>query len=46
MDCYKNGLINLYHTFDGTDRWHKTTLDALDNVLEYPEIYTIRIELN
>ena len=45
MDCYEKGLINMYHTWNDINYWVPTTMDALDNVLEYPEIYTIRIEL-
>ena len=45
MDCYDKGLINLYHTWGTRDRWVKTERGALDSVLEYPQIYTIRIEL-
>ena len=45
MNCYDKGFINLYHTWDKIDYWVKTTPDALDAVLEYPGIYTIRIEL-
>lgn len=45
MDCYNRDLINLYHTWNKINYWVSTTPDALDAVLEYPEIYTIRIEL-
>ena len=45
IDCYEKKLINVYHTWDKIDYWIETVHGTLDAVLEYPEIYTIRIEL-